>query len=86
MHWGFKKIPFTLYTYVSTKTLQNDAKFIQKLTPGFKNHMSNLDSFREALESLKSWNLMAYFAPKINLSKKYIPSAEKLYTEYLSFN
>ena len=34
--WGFKKIPFTLYTYVLTKVLQNSAKVIQKLTPGFK--------------------------------------------------
>ena len=51
--WGFKKIPFTLYTYVLTKVLQNGAKFIQKLTPGFKNHMRNLDNFRQALESPK---------------------------------
>ena len=29
-------------------------KFIQKLTPGFKNHMRNLDNFRQAVESPKS--------------------------------
>ena len=54
LYWGFKKIPFTLYTYVLAKILQNGAKFIQKLTPGFKNHMRNLDNFRQALESPKS--------------------------------
>ena len=44
-HWGFpanfvlgfKKIPFTLYTYVLTKLLQNGAKFIQKV-----NHVSKI--------------------------------------------
>ena len=50
LYWGFKKNPFTLYTYV----LQNGAKFIQKLTPGFKNHMRNLGNFRQALQSPKS--------------------------------
>ena len=35
---------------------------MQKLTPGFKNHMRNLDSFRQAVKSL--------------LSKKYIFSAK----------
>ena len=54
------------------------AKFIQKLTPHFKNHMRNLDNFRQAVESLKSWSLMGYFCPK-----KYIPSA-KTYTDNLS--
>ena len=54
LYWGFKKIPFTRYTYVLAKILQNGAKFIQKLTPGFKNHMRNLDNFRQAVESSKS--------------------------------
>ena len=85
MYWGFKKIPFTLYTYVLTKILQNDAKFIQKLTPDFKNHMRNLENMSQALESPKSWFLMGYFCPKINLFKKYILSA-KTYTEGLIFN
>ena len=38
--------------------IQNGAKFLQKLTPGFKNHMRNLDNFRQAVESPKSWNLI----------------------------
>ena len=54
LYWSLKKIQFTLYTYVLTKILQNGAKFIQKLTPGFKNHMRNLDNFRQAVESPKS--------------------------------
>ena len=29
LYWGFKKIPFTLYTYALAKILQNGAKFIQ---------------------------------------------------------
>ena len=58
-----KKIPFTLYDYVLAKILQNGAKFIQKLTLGFKNHMRNLNNFRQAVESPKSWNLMG-FCPK----------------------
>ena len=61
---GFKKIPFTLYTYVLPKILLNGAKFMQKLTPGFKNDMRNLDNFRKAVESPKSWNSMGYFCPK----------------------
>ena len=47
--------------------------------------MRNLDNFKQALESPKSGNLMGYVCPKINLSKKYIPSA-KTYTEDLTFN
>ena len=58
---GFKKIPFTLYTYVLANILQNGAKFIQKLTPGFRHHMRNLDNFRQAVESPKSLNSMGYF-------------------------
>ena len=54
LYWGFKEIPFKLYTYVLAKILQNGAKFIQKLTPGLKNHMRNLDNFRQAMESPKS--------------------------------
>ena len=51
LHWGFRKISFTFCTYVLAKILQNGARFIQKLTPGFKNHMSNLDNLRKAVES-----------------------------------
>ena len=43
-----------LLAYVLAKLLQNGAKFIQKLTPDFKNHMRNLDNFRQAVESPKS--------------------------------
>ena len=75
MYWGFKKIPFTLYTYVLAKILQNGAKF-RYAKAGFKNYR-NLNNFRQAVESPKSWNLMG-FCPK-----KYIPSA-KTYTVDLS--
>ena len=76
MDWGFKKIPFTLYTYVLVaKILQNGAKF-RYTKAGFKNYR-NLNNFRQAVESPKSWNLMG-FCPK-----KYIPSA-KTYTVDLS--
>ena len=51
LYWGFKKIAFTFYTYVLAKISQNGAKSIQKLTPGFKNHMWNLDKFRQAVEN-----------------------------------
>ena len=81
LYWGFKKITFSLFTYVLTKILQNGATFTQKLTLGFKNYMRNLENIRQALESPKNWNLMGY----INLSKKYIPSAKTLYTEGLTF-
>ena len=55
---------YTLYTYVLAKILQNGAKFIQKLTLDFKNHMRSLDNSRQAVESLKIWNLMGYLCPK----------------------
>ena len=29
LYWGFNKIPFTFYTYVLAKILQNGAKFIK---------------------------------------------------------
>ena len=61
------------FTLILAKILQNDAKFIQKLTPGFKNH-EEVENFRQAVESKKL---------KLNglLSKKYIPSAKTLYAE-----
>ena len=34
--------------------LQNGAKFIQKLTPGFKNHTRNLENFRKYWPSAKT--------------------------------
>ena len=63
--------------YVLAKILQNGPKFIQKLTPGFKNHMRNLSNFRREVESPKSCNLMGFCV------QKYIPSA-KANTEDLS--
>ena len=78
LFWGFKKITFTLYTYVLSKILKNGAKFIQKLTPGLKNHMRNLNNFRQAVES--PINTLKFDGI---LSKKYIPST-KTYTEDLS--
>ena len=54
LHWSFKKIQFALYTYVLAEILQNGAKFMEKLTPGLKNHMRNLNNFRQAVESAKS--------------------------------
>ena len=68
-YWGFKKIPFTFYIYVSTKILQTGVKFIQKLTPGFKNH-NDLNNFRKAVEIPKSLNLMGYFCPKNTVVQK----------------
>ena len=68
-YWGFKKIPFTFYIYVSAKILQTGVKFIQKLTPGFKNH-NDLNNFRKAVEIPKSLNLMGYFCPKNTVVQK----------------
>ena len=36
LYWDFKIIPFTLYTYVLAKILQNGAKFIQETNSWFK--------------------------------------------------
>ena len=49
LDWGFNKIPFTLYTYVLAKILQNGAKF-RYAKAGFKNY-TNLNNFRQAVES-----------------------------------
>ena len=43
------------------KMVQN----LKKLTPGFKNHMRNLENIRQAVESLKRRNSMGYFCTKI---------------------
>ena len=47
-------------SYVITKW----CKIYTKTDSGFKNHMRNLDNFRQTVESPKSWNLMGYFCPK----------------------
>ena len=55
-------------SYVVTKW----SKIYTKLTPDFKNHMRNLDNFRQAVESPKSWNSMDYICLKtIFLHLKY---------------
>ena len=43
-----------IFIFILAKILQNGARFIQKLTPGFKNHMRSLGNFRQAVESPKS--------------------------------
>ena len=58
--------------------LQRGAKFIQKLIPGFKNHVRNLENFRKAVEIPKKLKLYGLL-----LSKKYVPPAKTLYTEDL---
>ena len=55
-----KKIPFKLYTYVFTKVLKNGAKFTIKLNLDFKNHMRNLNNFRQTVKSPKGLNLMGF--------------------------
>ena len=42
----FSSIPWWAFFSLALHLLQNGANFIQKLTLGFKNHMSNLDNFR----------------------------------------
>ena len=76
MWWNKRlRLLFTLSIRVSRKFylhvcfklryyIQNGATFLHKLTPGFKNHLKNLDNFRQAVKSSKSWNLMGYFCPK----------------------
>ena len=69
--WGFsvhfvlafwENYIYTLHLCFSQDML-NTTKFIQKLTPGFKNLMRNLNNFRQAVESTKTWNMMR-FCPK----------------------
>ena len=61
---GFSK-KFHFILMFSAKMLQNSVKLIQKLTPGFKNHTSNLENFRQVVQSPKNWNLTATFVQKI---------------------
>ena len=60
--------PYPLFSsafhLVVAKILQTRTKFTQKLTPGFKNHMRNLDNFRQAVKNPKSWNSRHEFCPK----------------------
>ena len=65
LYCGFKKISFTLCTYVSAKSLQNGAKFIQKLTSGFKNQITRiLNNRKQAVESPNTWISTGCFCPK----------------------
>ena len=79
----FKKIPFTLYTYVSAKMLQNGGKF-RYAKAGFKNYR-NLNNFREAVESPESWNLMGFCPKKTNISlaKTYTVDLSNITFNYL---
>ena len=74
---------YTLHLCFKLRYVQNGAKVLQKLTPGFKNHMTNLDNFRRAVENPKSLNLMDYFCPKNTFLQleHYIP---KIYLTLLS--
>ena len=77
---SLRRAPFSLaYTYVLVKILQNGAKCMQKLTPGFKNIIRNLDNFRQAVESPKKLKFDGLLLPK-----KFISSAKTLYTKDVS--
>ena len=78
-----RKFRLRLYTYVLAKVSQNGATFIQKLPPGFKNYMRNLNNFRQAVENPKSWNSVGYFCPKLAFLqlKHYI---QRIYLTWLS--
>ena len=54
LHRDFKIIPFTLYTYVLAKILQNGAKF-RYGKAGLKNNR-NLNHFRQAVKVQKVEN------------------------------
>ena len=90
--WGFSLHFVFGFQYNSIYTLHfmfwlRYYKMVQslykKLTPGLKNHMRNLDNFREAVDSQKIWNLMGYFCPKNTFLqlKHYLP---KIYLTLLS--
>ena len=64
LYWDFKIIPFPPHTYVLAKIFQNAMKFIQEANSWFKKSHEDLDNYRQAVESLKIWNLMGYFCPK----------------------
>ena len=84
VHFGLGFQENSMYTlhYVLAKILQNGAKFKYSKT-GFKNYR-NLNNFRQAVESPKSWNLMG-FCPKNtflqlkNIQKIYITCCRFIY-------
>ena len=69
VHFGLGCQENSIYTYVLAQILQNDAKF-WCTKAGFKNYR-NLNNFRQAVESPKSWNLMV-FSPQFLQLKHYI--------------
>ena len=79
-----------LQLYLCSKLLENGAKFIQKLTPGFKNHTRNLDNL--CLDNLwnmdKQWKVHEVEIQWATLSKKYIPSSKNIgiYNQYRGSN
>ena len=75
-------IPSSISFNVVATILQNGAKFIQKQSPGFKNHR-NLDNFRQAVERPKNWNSMGYFCPK-NTFFQLKPYTQRMYLTLLS--
>ena len=64
----FKNIPFKLYNYVLTKILENGAKVIEKVTPGFKNHMRKLENLGKQRKVQKVQILWVTFVYKIHTS------------------
>ena len=61
-----------LLAYVLAKLLQNGAKFIQKMTPDFKNHMRNLDNFRQAVKTCYNCLKTTFFQLKHYIQKVYL--------------
>ena len=52
-----------------------------KTDSGFKNHMRNLENFRQAVESPKSWNSMGYFC----LRNTFLQLKHYIQRNYLSY-
>ena len=65
MDWGFKKILFTLYTYVLVAKILHYGTNSTYTKAGFKNYR-NLKNFRQAVESPKSCNLIGFSPKKIH--------------------
>ena len=55
--------PFSLALHLRS-VITKWCKICTKLTEDFKYHMRNLDNFRQAVESRKSWNSMRYICLK----------------------
>ena len=45
-------------------TMKSDAKFLEKLTLGFKNDMKSLVNFHPTTQKSKNFSSMGYFFPK----------------------